>query len=47
MAYVAVVEVTSADDYVIPALSPPSFRRKPESILGSKGMAPGFRRGDE
>jgi hypothetical protein len=41
MAYVAAAGVTSADEFIIPVLYPPSFRRKPESILGQKGMDPG------
>jgi len=38
---VAAAGVTGADGYVIPAWCFPSFRRKPESILGAKGMDPG------
>ena len=45
--YVAALGVTGAAAALIPARSPPSFRRKPESILlGFKGLDPGFRRGD-
>ena len=52
LANVAAVGVTSADDSVIPAplshvIPAKGCQPAPESILGPKGMDPGFRRGDE